>query len=200
MKRFPLLKLFALTLILCFAVTGCQRRKPYVTPIPGQRPTVGAPGAGTPLPGGNILTPDNTTGVPINVGDLPQGSREGDDRFNADRETFKDQTVYFDFDSATVKPGEKFKIDAVATYLKSNPTFHVRVEGHCDERGTEEYNRALGERRALAIREVLAAAGIAPDRVSTMSFGENNPAVAGHDEAAYAKNRRGEFVLLRPKN
>jgi peptidoglycan-associated lipoprotein len=73
------------------------------------------------------------------------------------------------------------------------------VEGHCDERGTEEYNRSLGERRALALREALASQGVSPMRVTTRSFGEDRPAVPGNNESAYRQNRRGEFVVLTPK-
>jgi peptidoglycan-associated lipoprotein len=72
------------------------------------------------------------------------------------------------------------------------------VEGHCDERGTEEYNRALGERRALAVRDYLMNLGIDGDRIFTISYGEDLPAADGHDENAYRLNRRAEFVLLRP--
>ena len=78
------------------------------------------------------------------------------------------------------------------------PSAAVQVEGHCDERGTEEYNRALGERRALAAREALIGLGIASDRVDTISYGEDKPAVPGHNESAWSKNRRGAFVLLTP--
>jgi peptidoglycan-associated lipoprotein len=73
------------------------------------------------------------------------------------------------------------------------------IEGHCDERGTEEYNRALGERRALALREALAKAGVSPDRIRTISYGKDRPVNPGHDESAWAQNRRGEFILLHPK-
>ncbi|MBI3880481.1 MAG: peptidoglycan-associated lipoprotein Pal [Verrucomicrobia bacterium] len=112
---------------------------------------------------------------------------------------FASETVYFDFDRSLVKSGDKKKVENVATYLKSHREEKVLVEGHCDERGTEEYNRTLGEKRAQAVREALAKLGVSSDRIRTKSFGEDKPAVNGHDEAAWSKNRRGEFVLLRPK-
>lgn len=143
------------------------------------------------------LGPDRTLLNPDGGIELP--AREDDSNYNFDREAFRDQTVYFDFDSSTVRPGERAKIKSVASYLQSDPTTKVRVEGHCDERGTSEYNRALGERRALSIREHLVGEGIAPDRVNTISYGEDRPAVLGNDPAAWDKNRRGEFVLMRPK-
>ena len=74
----------------------------------------------------------------------------------------------------------------------------LRVEGHCDERGTEEYNRSLGDRRSLAIREYLARAGMDSQMIDSISYGEDRPKVQGHNEAAWSKNRRGEFILLDP--
>lgn len=127
-----------------------------------------------------------------------QGERGQYAGWPEDREVFKSQTIYFDFDSAVIKGSEKTKADLVATHLKSNPAHALKVEGHCDERGTEEYNRSLGERRALAVRETLIAAGVEPGRIVTISFGEDKPAAQGRDEAAYKQNRRGEFILLTP--
>jgi peptidoglycan-associated lipoprotein len=117
-----------------------------------------------------------------------------------DREIFRQDTVYFDFDKYNVKPGELDKVQAVASYLQSQPAEAVLVEGHCDERGTPEYNRALGERRALSVRESLMSLGLDGSRVHTVSFGEDKPADPGHSENAYSKNRRAEFVLLRLKS
>jgi len=114
-------------------------------------------------------------------------------------ERFAANTVYFDFDRATIKPSETGKIEEVAKCLQANPTHAVQTEGHCDERGTEQYNLSLGERRALSVREYLVTAGIQPDRIFTISYGESRPAEPGHNEAAWAKNRRGVFVLLTPK-
>jgi peptidoglycan-associated lipoprotein len=112
-----------------------------------------------------------------------------------DRQVFKAYTVHFEYDSSAVKPGEKSKVKAVADYLKANTADAVEIEGHCDERGTEEYNRSLGDRRALALREALAAQGVDPMRVDTISYGKDRPVDTGKSEAAHRKNRRGEFVL-----
>jgi peptidoglycan-associated lipoprotein len=111
------------------------------------------------------------------------------------REIFKKDTVYFDFDSSTLKSSEKKKVADVADYLKKNRGNGLEVEGHCDERGTDGYNRSLGERRALALREELARLGVDPMMIDTVSYGKDHPAVPGHDEAAWRKNRRGEFLL-----
>ena len=106
-------------------------------------------------------------------------------------------SVYFDFDSAKIRPSEVSKLEAVASRLKSNPNTKLVVEGHCDERGTAEYNRALGERRAQAAREKLVALGVDASRITTISYGKDKPADPGHDEAAWAKNRRCEFAVVK---
>jgi peptidoglycan-associated lipoprotein len=103
--------------------------------------------------------------------------------------------VYFDYDSAQVADSERSKIDTVSQHLKQNDAVAVIIEGHCDERGSNEYNLALGERRAQAVRAYLAGLGIGADRIQTKSYGEEKPADAGHDESAWGANRRGEFVL-----
>ena len=118
--------------------------------------------------------------------------------WNSDTNQFAAQTVYFDFDRSAIKSTESDKIATVASFLTANPRDAVQVEGHCDERGTEEYNRALGERRALAVREELVRLGVAPDRVDTISYGQDRPADPGHNEEAYRRNRRGVFDLLTP--
>jgi peptidoglycan-associated lipoprotein len=103
--------------------------------------------------------------------------------------------VYFAYDSSQVVESERSKVEAVSHHLKQNSSVAVIIEGHCDERGSREYNLALGERRALAVRAYLAGLGIGADRVQTKSYGEENPAAPGHDEESWARNRRGEFVL-----
>ena len=114
----------------------------------------------------------------------------------ASEQPFASETVYFDFDKSNVKPSEIAKITRVANAMKNYPGKGVRIEGHCDERGTEEYNRALGERRALAIREHLVRMGVDARQTDTISYGEDRPKDPGHNDAAYAKNRRGEFILM----
>ena len=103
--------------------------------------------------------------------------------------------VYFGFDSTVVPQGEIGKIDAVAQHLADNANRVVVVEGNCDERGSNEYNMALGENRAGIIRNYLVQCGIDASRIQTRSFGEEKPAVDGHDEGAWALNRRGDFAI-----
>ena len=104
--------------------------------------------------------------------------------------------VYFGFDSTVVPQGELGKIDAVAQHLTAKTDHVVVVEGNCDERGSSEYNMSLGENRAIIIRNYLVQSGIAADRIQTRSYGAEKPAVDGHDESAWAKNRRGEFAIF----
>jgi peptidoglycan-associated lipoprotein len=92
----------------------------------------------------------------------------------------------------------KRKVAEVAKYLKANPSTAVLIEGHCDDRGTEEHNRWLGERRAQALRKELIRAGVDPDWVDTVSYGKERPVAPGYDAGARRKNRCGEFVLLTP--
>ncbi len=105
------------------------------------------------------------------------------------------QTIYFDYDSAVLKPEAKQKLERGAAWLKQNPTVNVQIEGHCDERGTNEYNLALGERRALSARRYLVSLGVSDARIFTISYGEERPAVEGHDESAWKFNRRAEFKV-----
>jgi len=102
--------------------------------------------------------------------------------------------VYFDFNQSNIKPKEKSKLKAIAECVKAGNAANLRVEGHCDERGTEEYNLALGERRADAARRYLESLGVDAGKLSTVSFGETRPAAAGSNEGAWKQNRRAEFV------
>ena len=107
------------------------------------------------------------------------------------------EKVYFDFDSATLSDAARRSISANAALLTRNPGVKVRVEGNCDERGSDEYNLAIGERRAKAAAQYLQSLGIGAERIATLSYGKEKPADPGHDEAAWAKNRRDEFNVVR---
>jgi peptidoglycan-associated lipoprotein len=105
------------------------------------------------------------------------------------------QPVFFTLDSADVDDAGRETISANAEILKKNPKWVVTIEGHCDERGTAEYNLALGERRAIAVKTFLVSLGISPDRVRTISYGKEFPFDPGRTEEAMSKNRRGHFVI-----
>jgi peptidoglycan-associated lipoprotein len=106
--------------------------------------------------------------------------------------------VYFDFDSTTLRPDARDELDRIADYLNKNPAMRLTVEGHCDEQGTTEYNVALGDRRARAIRAYLSRLGVSEQRLAVISYGEERPADSGDGETAWAHNRRGELVPDRP--
>lgn len=109
--------------------------------------------------------------------------------------TITDEKVYFAFDRYDIAPEYKAMLNQKAELLKQYPALFVRIEGNCDDRGTQEYNLALGERRARAVYEYLLALGVPADQMDTISFGKERPAVLGNNEAAWAKNRRDEFVV-----
>lgn len=216
MKFVKLIHLSVLALTLSLGMAGCKKSTGKLTPLPGRGAgtvgdsgpskaavpdtappirldTGGAAGTGTGL--------NNPPSIGTEVGAGQPGietSNKDFSNYEQNREKFRDQTVYFDFDKYNIKPSEISKLETVANEMKNLAGRALRIEGHCDERGTEEYNRALGERRALAIREKLASLGMSPDMIVTISFGEDQPTDPGHDESAWSKNRRGEIILLSP--
>ncbi len=108
---------------------------------------------------------------------------------------FVNLDIYFDFDSAELTAGAQAELQSKAGYLQDNKNIKVLIEGHCDERGTTEYNLALGERRAKSAQSFLVDLGISASRLSFTSYGEEQPAVAGHNKNAWERNRRGHFEL-----
>lgn len=103
--------------------------------------------------------------------------------------------IFFNFDKSTIRDDATLDLNENLQWLNANPTVQITIEGHCDERGTAEYNLALGERRAKAARDYLAAAGIDARRIKTVSFGKERSFVLGHDETAWKWNRRAHFVV-----
>ncbi len=200
---------FATFLVIGLAVTlaasGCRKKPTGLTPLPagsgaGATTSPKDPGPGPAIDGGGKIGSEPSTGTRIGSEPFATPAADPNSHLNwtENRDQFKSDTVYFDFDSSSIKDSERVKLSAVADFLKANnsPRTAVRVEGHCDERGTEGYNLSLGERRAGAVRDELIRLGIEAGRVETVSFGEDRPASPGHDEAAWRLNRRGELVLL----
>jgi peptidoglycan-associated lipoprotein len=181
-----------LALLIIAAGTGCKRGPQGTTPLPGYgKGSVPSDRPQGPLdPGAKVGGEDLIGG-----GDLPSNlsTLSADPNQPA---VLRDNTVYFAYDSADIRPSETSKLDAIASFMKSGGSKAIRIEGHCDERGTEEYNRALGERRALAAREYLVRVGVSGAQIDTRTMGEDNPVVPGHTDAAWSKNRRDEFILL----
>ena len=103
------------------------------------------------------------------------------------------RSVYFDFDSNVVKDEYRPLVQAHARYMVDHPDTRIRIEGNCDERGSREYNLALGQRRAEAVKKIMTVLGVPDNRIETTSFGEEKPVALGHDEASWAKNRRADI-------
>lgn len=194
MKLIKMSAMLVLALAMTVAATGCKKRPTPLTPLPGSR--TGTPGGEHPILGDAPPIGSGPEAIPGQGIPLPDWPL---DKFNQDRTKFAAFTVYFAFDSSAIRAGERMKIESMIAAMQSDPAAYLLIEGHCDERGTEEYNRSLGERRALSLREELAKAGVNANRIRTLSFGEDKPAVVGHDESAWSKNRRGEFIALTPK-
>ena len=103
--------------------------------------------------------------------------------------------VYFDFDKSDIRADQQDRVKKNADFLKGDAKVAIRIEGNCDDRGTNEYNMALGERRAVSAKKALAKQGVADSRMETISFGEEKPLAMGSDDAAWAQNRRADFVI-----
>jgi len=141
---------------------------------------------------------DQTNGMGMGDGSnsgMNSGNMSSDEQARLQmQELQKNNIVYFGLDKYDIQSEFAQMLDAHANFLRSNPSYKVTVEGHADERGTPEYNIALGERRASAVKMYLQGKGVSADQISIVSYGKEKPAVLGHDEAAYAKNRRAVLV------
>jgi peptidoglycan-associated lipoprotein len=155
-------------------IVGCAK-KPVATPTPPPTP----PQVATPAP-----PPTPTPAPPAETPPAPSTVRSEDF-----------QPAFFDYDAYTLRNDAKAALDQNAKLLRDNPRVAVTIEGHCDERGTVEYNQALGERRAQAARDYLVAAGIDGSRLNLISYGKERPFATGQDEASWQQNRRAHFVV-----
>jgi len=165
----------AMVAMLAVAVAGCAPKKPKELP---------------PAPGGPAASDQTQGGADQNAGGVTPGSVE-DFRAQAGSDTVHFGTDLYDIDSSAAAI-----LDAQAAWLAKYPSVRVTIEGHCDERGTREYNLALGDRRANAAKNYLAGKGIAAARMSTISYGKERPAAMGSDESSWAQNRRAVTVLI----
>jgi peptidoglycan-associated lipoprotein len=185
MRRAALFVLISVAMI----VAGCHKNKPPVTrPAP---PPAAGPSTGTRPPSPPEPVSEPTVVPPEPVRDDAIASASLDD-LNRNSPL---KPVFFELDSSDINAEGQGILNADAALLKKYPSWTVTVEGHCDERGSAEYNLALGERRAVAARAYLVSLGIAADRLRTVSYGKEFPFDPGHDEAAFAKNRRAHFVI-----
>lgn len=135
--------------------------------------------------------------TPTATTEEPSATVNDTDAAGPSGELLSKRIVYFDFDSSAIRADSRSVVDAHARYLAGNPAQKVRVEGHADERGSREYNIGLGERRGQSVRQALLLQGVAEAQMTTVSYGEERPAVAGSDEQAYAANRRVEIIYIK---
>jgi peptidoglycan-associated lipoprotein len=178
-------------LLLLAAAGACGKKKPPVAkPLPPATPSTNVPAPPTPAPPQPV--PD-TTAVP------PEPKIVDDPLTSSDLDVINKnspfQPVFYALDSYEVDAAGQQVLTANAAILKKYPTWVITIEGHCDERGTAEYNLALGEKRALAAKTYLVSLGIPVDRLRTVSYGKEFPFDPGHDEGAWSKNRRAHFVV-----
>lgn len=178
MRELQRLAMVFSVLAMSAVLTGCPK-KPQTLPDAGAAPTESS------------TTTSGTTSTDVSSSALNAEQRE--------LEQLKQtgMVVYFDYDRAEIKSEYVPVIAAHARYLNGNSSRRVRLEGHTDERGSREYNIGLGERRAQAVRRALMLQGVADTQITTVSYGEERPAVMGSDETAYSRNRRVEFVYGR---
>jgi peptidoglycan-associated lipoprotein len=165
-----ILSLIVLSAILAFTLAGCPK-KPAPSNVESKPPVVDTPPAKPETP--QVETPVKKT-----------------------LQEAEFLTVYFDFDKYNLRPDAKANLDNNYQLMKTFSDVTVKIEGHCDERGTVEYNLSLGQKRAQSVQDYLTGLGISPSRITTISYGKERPAVMGSDEAAWAKNRRCEFRII----
>jgi peptidoglycan-associated lipoprotein len=178
-------------LVLLFAMVACGGRTPPVArptpPPPEPAPAVAA--ARPPAPPEPVAEPIPVPPEPVRDESISSASLDDLNRSSPLK------PVFFDYDSSEITSAGQAVLDDNAAVLKQNPSWAVTIEGHCDERGTAEYNLALGERRAVAARAYLVSVGTGADRLRTVSYGKEFPFDPGHDETAFSKNRRAHFVI-----
>jgi peptidoglycan-associated lipoprotein len=196
MKRLPLLLLGGLVAV---ALTACGGKKPE-PPAPAAGPNADS------LAAAQKAHDDSVAAAQAEAERLAREEAERRQR-TADSlaalgrtseavKTILATMVHFDFDKSIIRPGDAAVLDQKVAILQANPALRIRISGHCDERGSDEYNLALGNRRATSAKQYLTSHGIDASRIETASYGEERPIAPGHDEAAWAQNRRDEFEIL----
>ncbi|HEX6852421.1 MAG TPA: peptidoglycan-associated lipoprotein Pal [Candidatus Polarisedimenticolaceae bacterium] len=184
LAAFPLLVAVALLAV----ATGCPPKPVETTPTPAPAPVETPPPTPAPEPKTEVTEPFKPE-APVTrevVPSIDEINRSG---------VLK--TVYFGYDSSEIDDAARAALQSNADWLKKNAKFVVEIGGHCDERGTIEYNIALGNRRGDSVRQYLASLGVNPSQLVVVSYGEEKPVDPGHGEESWAKNRRAEFVVVR---
>ena len=179
-KKFQALSLlFTLSLILIFLTACPKKQPPPIAPTPSR------------------ISPTPTPVVKEKITPTPTISEQEIARRQFEREMkLVLQNIHFEFDKATLTPEARAILKKIGAWLLKHPNVVILIEGHCDERGSNEYNLALGERRAASAKAYLVSMGVSPDRIKTISYGEERPLDPRHNEEAWAKNRRDEFKVI----
>ena len=153
------------------ATAGCTNKRPPETALP----------------------PRDSAPITDNGGSGDEGAGPLNEQF---KRSILSNTIHFAFDQYDIDPEARRILDSQAVWLRAHPEARITIEGHCDERGTREYNLALGDRRANAAKNYLAAQGISPARITTISYGKERPVALGSDEASWAQNRRAVTIVI----
>jgi peptidoglycan-associated lipoprotein len=181
-------QLMILAVVMTVAIGACAKKQPPIArPMPPPTNT-GTAAAGNPPP------PPTPIAEPVAVPPMPDDSIAGKSLDDLNRDSPL-RPLFFELDSSDVSSEGQKVLQENAAIMKKYPAWQITIEGHCDERGTAEYNLALGERRALAARNYLVSLGIPADKVKTVSYGKEFPFDPGHNDSAWSKNRRAHFVI-----
>ena len=173
-KSFLVLSFFV---ALVFVVVGCHKKEAPPPPPPPPPPVV------------------EKKPEPVKVDSTEILARIRREKVAQAKQKIAAEIIYFDFDKSEIKPEFRNVLLGIADLMKEYSEVSIRIEGHCDERGTDAYNLGLGERRCNSAKSFLVDAGVSGNRINTKSWGESRPAVMGHNEAAWSKNRRDEFII-----
>ena len=185
-------------LLLVLLLAGCAKPLPLAPgPLEGDQATV-SPGASEKGQRPPVERPGRLEERDRSVTEGRMSGGVADVDPEAAREAFLSHDILFAYNSFTLSDEAKGVLEQKAKWMAENPEVTVQLEGHCDERGTVAYNLALGERRANAVRQYMSALGVRADRMTTISYGEEFPLDPGHNEAAWARNRRAHFAILNP--
>ncbi len=178
--------LAAVAVVLVFLACGCAKKKVVATAGPG------AEGAEA----GQIQEETLGGGLPgERLGRARRGVSAKAQAYGPEGIAFESEDVHFEFDQATLTPESRQLLQRKAAFLQRHPEVQITIEGHCDQRGSSDYNLALGQRRADSVKTYLQDLGIAAHRMSTVSYGKEQPLDPGMDEAAFARNRRAHLVI-----
>ena len=186
-----------------FMNAGCAKHQAMKSDEPVAPPSANAAGSSQMSQSSSSAKTSEQPIAETNIKSSPPviADQKKSDENNGTADTFGQnkmlETVYFEFDSSTLSDAARQALTRNFAVMKNNPQIRIRVEGHCDERGTDEYNLALGEHRAQTAVHYLTAMGVRADRLSTLSYGKEKPADQGHDEAAWSRNRRDEFIIAK---